>query len=73
MHTLLDLRGGIPAFTWVTEAADVRILDELVSEPGSIYVFVRAFVDFARLHRLHEARVGFLTRAKKGLRRRRTR
>jgi len=73
MHTLLDLRGSIPAFTWVTEAryADVRILDELVPEPGSIYVFDRAFVDFARLHRLHEARATFVTRAKKGLRRRR--
>lgn len=59
MHTLLDLRGSIPAFTWVTEAryADVRILDELLPEPGSIYVFDRAFVDFARLHRLETARV----------------
>jgi transposase len=69
MHTLLDLRGSIPAFTWVTEAryADVRILDELLPEPGSIYVFDRAFVDFARLHRLETARATFVTRAKKGL------
>ncbi|CAN5125159.1 hypothetical protein BH23GEM4_BH23GEM4_09290 [soil metagenome] len=46
MHTLLDLRGNIPAFTWLTEArfADVRILDALIPEPGSIYLFDRGFV-----------------------------
>lgn len=34
MHILLDLRGNIPAFTWITEArfADVRILDALSPE-----------------------------------------
>lgn len=69
MHTLLDLRGSIPAFTWVTEAryADVRILDESVPEPGSIYMFDRGFVDFARLHCLDAARATFVTRAKKEL------
>jgi hypothetical protein len=70
MHTLLDLRGSIPAFTWITEArmADVRVLDHLIPEPGSIYLFDRAFVDFRRLHRLHEAHATFVTRAKRGLR-----
>ncbi len=70
MHTLLDLRGSIPAFTWITEArfADVRILDSLIPEPGSIYLFDRAFIDFRRLHRLNEARAIFVTRAKRGLR-----
>jgi len=73
MHTLLDLRGSIPAFTWITEArfADVRILDALIPEPGSIYLFDRAFVDFERLHRLNEAHAIFVTRAKRGLRWRR--
>ena len=68
MHTLLDLRGSIPAFTWITEAkfADVRILDSLITEPGSIYVFDRGFIDFHRLHRLNEARAIFVTRAKRG-------
>jgi hypothetical protein len=70
MHTLLDVRGSIPAFTWVTEArmADVRILDQLIPEPGSIYLFDRAYVDFARLHRLDQAHAIFVTRAKRGLR-----
>ena len=70
MHTLLDLRGSIPAFTWITEArlADVRILDALVTEPGSIYVFDRGFIDFTRLHRLNAAHAIFVTRAKRGMR-----
>jgi hypothetical protein len=70
MHTLLDLRGNIPAFTWITEAkfADVRILDALITEPGSIYVFDRGFIDFHRLQRLNEARAIFVTRIKSGIR-----
>lgn len=69
MHTLLDVRGSIPAFTWVTEArfGDVRILDALVPEPGSIYLLDRAFVDFPRLYRLNGAHATFVTRAKRGL------
>jgi hypothetical protein len=69
MHTLLDLRGSIPAFTWITEAkfGDVRILDSLIPEPGSIYLFDRAFVDFPRLYRLNEVHAIFVTRAKRGL------
>jgi hypothetical protein len=69
MHTLLDLRGSIPAFTWITEAkfGDVRILDALIPEPGSIYLFDRAFVDFARLHRLNEARAIFVMRTRRGI------
>ena len=73
LHTLLDLRGSIPVFIWVTDAkyADVRILDMLIPEPGSIYLFDRAYVDFRRLYQLTEARAIFVTRAKKKLRWRR--
>ena len=69
LHTLLDLQGNIPVFIWITDAkhADVRILDVLVPEPGSIYLFDRAYVDFHRLHRLTEAHAVFVTRAKKNL------
>jgi hypothetical protein len=69
LHTLLDLRGNVPVFIWITDAklSDVRILDVLVPEPGSIYLFDRAYVDFSRLHELHEARAIFVTRTKKGL------
>jgi hypothetical protein len=73
LHTLLDLRGSIPVFLWITDAkfSDVRILDVLVPEPGSIYLFDRAYVDFERLHQLHDAHAIFVTRSKRGLRWRR--
>ena len=69
LHTLLDLRGSIPVFIWVTDAkyADVWILDVLIPEPGSIYLFDRAYVDFRRLYQLTEARAIFVTRAKRKL------
>jgi transposase-like protein len=69
MHTFLDVRGNIPAFTWVTEArfSDVRILDVLTPEPGSIYLLDRGFLDFSRLYRLNAAHATFVTRAKRGL------
>jgi transposase len=69
LHTLVDLRGNIPTFLWITDGSvhDVRVLDVLIPEPGSIYVLDRAYVDFRRLWRLHEARAVFVTRAKKNL------
>jgi hypothetical protein len=69
LHTLLDLRGSIPVFIWITDGKphDVRVLDVLVPEPGSIYVLDRAYIDFERLWRLQEARAVFVTRAKKNL------
>lgn len=73
LHTLLDLRGNIPVFIWITDGKphDVRVLDVLVPEPGSIYVFDRAYIDFERLFHLQQARAIFVTRAKKNLRYRR--
>jgi len=73
LHTLLDLRGSIPVFIWVTDAkyADVRILDVLIPEPGSIYLFDRAYVDFWRLYQLTKARAIFVTRTKRRLKWRR--
>jgi hypothetical protein len=70
LHTLLDLRGNIPAFVWVTDAKtkDERILDLLLPEPGSIYVLDRGYIDFGRLYQIHEARASFVIRARKNLR-----
>ncbi len=69
MHTLLDLRGSIPSFIHVSDGKlhDVNILDLLVPEAGAIYVMDRAYVDFARLHALHQAGAFFVTRAKSNL------
>lgn len=73
LHTLLDLRGNIPNYIWLTDGKvhDVRVLDVLVPEPGSIYVMDRGYLDFERLHRLHQCRAIFVTRAKKNTRLRR--
>ena len=66
LHTLLDLQGSIPAFIRITSGShsDARILDELEFQPGAIYVFDRAYVDFGRLYRLDQAKATFVTRAK---------
>lgn len=66
LHTLLDLRGNIPTFIYISDGKmpDVYVLDELIAEPGAFYVFDRAYVDFYRLHDLHLAQSFFVTRAK---------
>ena len=66
LHTLLDLRGAIPAFIHISDGKthDVNVLDMLVFEAGAFYVMDRGYVDFARLHALHQAGALFVTRAK---------
>ena len=66
LHTLLDLRGSIPAFLSISEGkrADVRIWDDLVMEPGSFYVMDRGYVDFQRLYTFVLALAFFVTRTK---------
>ncbi|MFV9644284.1 MAG: IS4 family transposase [Desulfobacterales bacterium] len=66
LHTLLDLRGNIPSFVSITDAKvhDVNILDELLPEPGSIYVMDRAYLDFERLYDMHRGLAFFILRAK---------
>lgn len=69
LHTLLDMRGAIPTVIRVTpQHHDVHMLDHLVPEPGAIYVMDRAYLDFARLHHLHQCGAFFIMRAKKHLR-----
>jgi hypothetical protein len=65
LHTLLDLRGSIPAFVHVSDGKmhDVKVLDLLTLEAGSFYVMDRGYVAFARLHRIHRAGAFFVTRA----------
>jgi len=73
MHTLLDLRGNIPSFIHISDGKlhDVHALDMLIPEPGAIYVMDRGYIDFARLHTLHQAGAFFVTRAKSNLNARR--
>ena len=69
LHTLLDLRGNIPTFIFISDGKlhDVNILDQLVPEPGAIYVMDRGYIDFERLGRFHVAGSFFVIRAKKNL------
>ncbi len=69
LHTLLDLRGAIPAFIHVSagQLHDVNVLDLLPVEAGSFYVMDRGYVDFERLYAIHQAGAFFVTRAKKGM------
>jgi hypothetical protein len=70
LHTLLTLQGNFPTVIIVTPGSvhDVNILDQLVWEAGSFYIMDRGYLDFARLHRLHQSGAFFVTRAKKNFR-----
>lgn len=69
LHTLLDLRGNIPAFIHISDGKmhDVNVLDQLLPEAGAFYVMDRGYLDFERLFRLHSAGSFFVTRGKSNL------
>ena len=73
LHTLLDLRGAIPAFIHISDGKmhEVNVLDILVLEPGAFYVMDRGYLDFARLFKMHQAGAFFVTRAKSNMNARR--
>lgn len=66
MHTLLDLRGSIPAFIRITDGKvhDVNILDEVAIEAGAFYVMDRGYIDFERLYRFTLSSSFFVVRTK---------
>lgn len=69
LHTLLDVRGPIPTMITISQGkqADVRMLDELLIEPGAFYVMDRGYVDFERLYRFVLASAFFVTHTKVGI------
>ncbi len=69
LHTLLDLRGPIPTMIAISDGkqADVRVLDDLLPEPGAFYVLDRGYLDFQRLYRFVLAGAFFVTRTKAGV------
>ena len=73
MHTLLDLRGNIPAFIQITDGKvhDVNILDNIIPEPGSFYVMDRAYVSFRRLYIISQCQAFFVVRTKSNFKYRR--
>ncbi len=67
LHTLLDLRGNIPTFIVITDGKthEVTAMDQLVPEPGAIYVMDRGYLDFSRLYALNWGQAFFVTRTKR--------
>jgi len=66
IHTMLDLRGSIPTFIFISDGKyhDSNILDIIVPNPEAIYLMDKAYVDFAALNRIHQVGAFFVTRAK---------
>lgn len=66
MHTLLDLRGSIPANIHITDGKwhDSNELDVLTPEPYAFYVMDKAYVDFEALFRFHQAEAFWVCRPK---------
>jgi hypothetical protein len=73
LHTLLDLRGSIPAFIHISDGKmhEVNVLDILVLETSAFYVMNRGYLDFARLFQMHQAGAFFVTCAKSNMNARR--
>ena len=73
LHTLLDLRGNIPSFIKVTDGKvhEMNVMDMILPEPGSIYVFDRGYLSFERLYRFHQYQAWFVIRAKNDIKTRR--
>ena len=66
LHTLIDLRGSIPACVIITHGKvhEVAVLDDLLIEAGAIYIMDRGYLDFNRLYRIQQSSAFFVTRAK---------
>lgn len=66
MHTLLDLRGSIPANIHITDGRwhDSNELDLLTPEPMAFYMMDKAYVDFEALFRFHTAGAYWISRPK---------
>jgi len=70
MHTLIDLRGSIPEFIFITDGKyhDSNALDVINFYAKAIYLMDKAYVDFEALFRINNAGAFFVTRAKETMR-----
>jgi len=69
LHTLLDLRGHIPTFIYISNGKlhEVNVLDIVPLEPGAFYIMDRGYTDFLRLYAITQASAFFVIRAKSNL------
>lgn len=70
MHTLLDLRGGIPVQIHVSDGRwhDSNMLDKIVVEPYAIYAADKAHMDLEALRRIHLSNAFFVVRPRNNMR-----
>jgi Transposase DDE domain/Domain of unknown function (DUF4372) len=70
LHSMLDVKTNIPTFIYITGGAvhEVNALDIFPFENGSYYLMDKAYIDFARLHRMSREGAFFVTRAKENFR-----
>ena len=63
---MIDLRGNIPAFLYVTDGKvhDVKAAPQIRIEPQGIYLVDRGYVDFTWLWSIEETNAFFVTRLK---------
>jgi hypothetical protein len=73
LHTLLDLRGSIPTFIYISDGKlhEVNVLDMIPLEAGAFYIMDRGYLDLSRLHAVTRASAFFVIRAKSNLKCRR--
>ena len=69
LHTLLDLRGNLPTFIYITDGKvhDVNALDVIPFEKNAFYIMDRGYVDFERLYSINQLGSFFVVRAKDNL------
>ena len=65
----MEIPSSMPVFIAVTSGRvhDLKLLDAIIPEPGSFFIMDRAYIDYARLHRIQRALAFFVIRAKENL------
>ena len=69
LHTMIDLRGNIPAFLYITDGKvhDIKAAPQVPIEPEGIYLVDRAYIDFSWLWNIHQTCAFFVTRLKRSI------
>lgn len=69
LHAMIDLRGNIPAFLTISDGKmnDVKAAPQIPIEAEGIYVADRAYIDFAWLYSIDQAKAFFVSRLKRNI------
>ena len=64
VHTQFDVKTQLPTFILISDGLlhDVNILDSIELEAGAFYIMDKAYIDFARLYKIHKAGGFFVLR-----------